>query len=36
MTKVTCIVGSARENGSTAYLVDTLIKGMSEGLLRIY
>lgn len=35
MTKVTCIVGSARENGSTAYLVDTLIKGMSEGCVEI-
>lgn len=29
--KATCIVGSARSNGSTAYLIDTLIKGMSEA-----
>lgn len=27
----TCIVGSARANGSTAYLVDTIIKGMQEN-----
>ena len=26
--KATCIVGSARSDGSTAYLIDTLIKGM--------
>lgn len=31
MVKVTCIVGSARANGSTAYLIDTFIKGLSEG-----
>ncbi len=31
MLKVTCIVGSARANGSTAYLIDTFIKGLSEG-----
>ena len=30
MVKATCIVGSARNNGSTAYLVDTLIKGIQE------
>lgn len=28
--KVTCIVGSARSNGSTAYLIDTLINGMNK------
>ncbi len=27
----TCIVGSARSTGSTAYLTDTLIKGMREA-----
>lgn len=29
--KATCIVGSARANGSCAYLVDTLIRGLEEG-----
>lgn len=28
--KATCIVGSARSNGSTAYLVDTLINGLNK------
>lgn len=28
--KATCIVGSARSNGSCAYLIDTVIKGMNE------
>lgn len=31
MIKITCIVGSARANGSSAYLVDTLLKGVGEG-----
>ncbi|MGN0571207.1 MAG: flavodoxin family protein [Candidatus Fimenecus sp.] len=31
MLKVTCIVGSARTNGSTAYLIDTLIKGLGNN-----
>ncbi len=30
MLKVTCIVGSSHSNGSCAYLVDTLIKGISN------
>lgn len=30
MKKVTCIVGSARSNGSCAYLIDTFIEGMKE------
>lgn len=30
MLKATCIVGSARSNGSCAYLIDTLIEGMKE------
>ncbi|MCD8041121.1 MAG: flavodoxin family protein [Clostridia bacterium] len=30
MLKVTCIVGSARDNGSTAYLIDKLISGLSN------
>lgn len=29
--KATCIVGSARADGSTAYLVDTFIKGLQES-----
>lgn len=29
--KATCIVGSARSNGSTAYLTDTIIRGMRES-----
>lgn len=29
--KATCIVGSARANGSTAYLIDALIRGMQEA-----
>jgi multimeric flavodoxin WrbA len=29
--KATCIVGSARSNGSTAYLIDTMIKGMDKA-----
>lgn len=29
--KATCIVGSARSNGSTAYLIDTIIDGMREA-----
>ena len=29
--KATCIVGSARTNGSTAYLIDTIIKGMNQA-----
>lgn len=29
--KATCIVGSARSNGSTAYLIDTLISGMNKA-----
>ncbi|MGN0976854.1 MAG: flavodoxin family protein [Faecousia sp.] len=28
--KATCIVGSARSHGSTAYLIDTIIQGMQE------
>lgn len=30
MLKVTCIVGSARVNGSTAFLIDKLISGISN------
>lgn len=30
MKKVTCIVGSSHSNGSCAYLIDTLIKGISN------
>ena len=30
MTKVTCIVGSAKANGSCACLIDTLIKGINN------
>lgn len=29
--KATCIIGSARDNGSCAFLIDSLIKGMGEG-----
>lgn len=29
--KATCIVGSARSNGSTSYLTDALIRGMQES-----
>lgn len=29
--KAVCIVGSARSNGSTNYLIDTIIKGMAEN-----
>lgn len=29
--KATCIVGSARSNGSTAYLIDTIADGMREA-----
>ena len=29
--KATCIVGSARSNGSTAYLIDTFARGMHEA-----
>ena len=29
--KATCIVGSARPDGSTAYLIDTVMKGMKEA-----
>ena len=29
--KATCIVGSARSNGSTAYLIDTIAAGMEEA-----
>lgn len=29
--KATCIVGSARSNGSCAYLIDTIIKGINEA-----
>ena len=29
--KATCIVGSARSNGSTAYLIDAMSKGMAEA-----
>ena len=29
--KATCIVGSPRPQGSCAYLIDTLIKGMNEN-----
>lgn len=31
MKQVTCIVGSPRPNGSCAYLVDTLIKGINNS-----
>ena len=31
MLKATCIVGSARSNGSCGYLVDAMIKGMNES-----
>ena len=31
MAKAVCIVGSARSNGSTAYLVDTMMRGMWES-----
>lgn len=34
--KATCLVGSAKANGSTAYLVDTVIKGMQESGIEIY
>lgn len=30
MIKVTCIVGSARANGSTGYLIDTFIQGLDK------
>ena len=29
--KVTCIVGSARNNGSTAYLINTFLSGLDEN-----
>lgn len=29
--KATCLVGSARSNGSTAYCIDTIIRGMQEA-----
>lgn len=29
--KVTCIVGSARTNGSSAFIVDSFIKGVREN-----
>lgn len=29
--KATCIVGSARSNGSCAYLIDTLIRGLKQA-----
>lgn len=29
--KATCIVGSPRSNGSTAYLIDAMIRGMGEA-----
>ena len=29
--KATCIVGSARSTGSTAYLIDTITRGMREA-----
>lgn len=29
--KITCIVGSARTNGSSAFLIDTFIKGVMES-----
>ena len=31
MLKATCIVGSARANGSCNYLVDSVIRGMQES-----
>ncbi len=31
MLKVTCIIGSPNQDGSSAYLVDTLIKGMGSS-----
>lgn len=31
MAKITCIVGSPHPNGSCAYLIDTLIKGISNS-----
>lgn len=34
--KATCIVGSARADGSTAYLVDMVIKGMQESGIETY
>lgn len=30
MIKITCIIGSARTNGSCSYLIDTLIKGIDN------
>lgn len=30
MMKITCIIGSARTNGSCSYLIDTLIKGIDN------
>lgn len=33
--KATCIVGSARLNGSTNYLIDTMIKGMKENAVEV-
>lgn len=33
--KVTCIIGSARNNGSTAYLIDSMIRGMQESNIEI-
>lgn len=35
MFKVTCIVGSSHSNGSCAYLVDTLIKGINNPAVEI-
>ena len=34
--KATCIVGSARSGGSTAYLIDSLIRGMQTAGTEIY
>jgi len=36
MFKITCIVGSARTNGSCAYIVDTFIRGIRENNADIY
>ena len=29
--KITCVAGSARTNGSCAYIVDAFIKGVKEN-----
>lgn len=36
MLKITCIVGSPKNNGSCAYLIDTLIKGIGTASIKKY